>query len=195
MPLNDTSDLGLCTFTSHIVTSSKVRIFFYEIFCLWKIDSCMLSRVQLCVCVRPTLCSPMNCSFPGSSVHGVLPDKNTEVGSHFLGFPGGASHKEAACRRRRHRRCRFGSWVRKIPWRREMATLSRILAWEHPMDRGAWWATVLELAKSRTWLEHTHAPFATPEDLPHPGIKPTSPVSPALAGGCVTTRYLGALCN
>ena len=26
----------------------------------------------------------------------------------------------------------------------------------NPMDRGVWWATVLGLAKSQTWLSHTH---------------------------------------
>ena len=30
-------------------------------------------------------------------------------------------------------------------------------------------------------------PFPSPEDLPHPGIKPMSLVSPALAGGFFTT--------
>ena len=33
---------------------------------------------------HPTLCDPMNCSPPGSSVHGDLPDKNTGVGCHAL---------------------------------------------------------------------------------------------------------------
>ena len=32
----------------------------------------------------PTLCSPMDCSLPGSSVHGDFPGKNTEVGCHAL---------------------------------------------------------------------------------------------------------------
>ena len=32
----------------------------------------------------PTLCDPMDCSLPGSSVHGDSPDKNTGVGSHSL---------------------------------------------------------------------------------------------------------------
>ena len=32
----------------------------------------------------PTLCSPMNCSPPGSSVHGDSPGKNTGGGSHAL---------------------------------------------------------------------------------------------------------------
>ena len=34
----------------------------------------------------------------------------------------------------------------------EMATHSSILAWKIPMDRGAWRATVHELAKSQTRL-------------------------------------------
>ena len=35
-----------------------------------------------------------------------------------VGFPGGASGKEPACQCRRHRRCEFDPWVRKILWRR-----------------------------------------------------------------------------
>ena len=31
-----------------------------------------------------TLCNPMNCSLPGSSVHGDSPGKNTGVGCHVL---------------------------------------------------------------------------------------------------------------
>ena len=44
---------------------------------------------RLCVCVlvalsRPTLCDPMDCSLPGSFVHGDSPGKNTGVGCHAL---------------------------------------------------------------------------------------------------------------
>ena len=35
-----------------------------------------------------------------------------------MGFPGGASGKEAACQCRRLKRPGFNSWIRKIPWRR-----------------------------------------------------------------------------
>ena len=35
---------------------------------------------QLC----PTLCDPMDCSPPGSSVHGSSPGKNTGMDSHSL---------------------------------------------------------------------------------------------------------------
>ena len=34
-----------------------------------------------------------------------------------------------------------------------MATHSCILAWRIPMDRGAWWATVHRVARSRTQLK------------------------------------------
>ena len=36
--------------------------------------------LQLC----PTLCDPMDCSPPGSSVHGDYPGKKTGVGCHAL---------------------------------------------------------------------------------------------------------------
>ena len=32
----------------------------------------------------PTLCDPMDCSLPGSSVHGIFPGKNTGVGCYIL---------------------------------------------------------------------------------------------------------------
>ena len=42
---------------------------------------CAVSLVaQSCL----TLCDPMDCSLPGSSVHGDSPGKNTEVGFHAL---------------------------------------------------------------------------------------------------------------
>ena len=42
-----------------------------------------------CLCAKPlhlcpTLCDPMDCSLPGSSVHGNSPGKNAGVGYHAL---------------------------------------------------------------------------------------------------------------
>ena len=37
---------------------------------------------------------------------------------------------------------------REDPLEEEMATHSSIPAWGHPMDRGAWWATVCGVTKS-----------------------------------------------
>ena len=49
-------------------------------------------------------------------------------------------------------------WVRSLgqedPWEEGMATYSIILAWRTPMDRGAWWATVHGVTKSRTRLSN-----------------------------------------
>ena len=46
----------------------------------------MLSCAVLCLVIQscPALCNPMDCSLPGSSVHGDSPDKNTGVGSLSL---------------------------------------------------------------------------------------------------------------
>ena len=41
---------------------------------------------MLCLVAQscPTLCDPMDCSLPGSSVHGDSPGKNIGVGCHAL---------------------------------------------------------------------------------------------------------------
>ena len=45
-------------------------------------------------------------------------------------------------------------WVRSLGWEDPLedsrATYSSTLAWRIPMDRGAWWVTVHEVAKSQT---------------------------------------------
>ena len=74
------------------------------------------------------------------------------------------SGKEPACQCRRCKRHWFDPWVGKSPWKREMATHPGLpTCLESPMDRGAWWATVHGVAKSRTRLRdftftlHFHA--------------------------------------
>ena len=55
------------------------------------------------------------------------------------------------------------TWVRSLGWedplKEGMAAHSSILAWRIPMDRGAWWATVHEVAKSWTRLSDFHFQF------------------------------------
>ena len=76
----------------------------------WKVqttDHLLCSVVQL----RLTLCDPMDCNLPGSSVHGESPGKNTGVGCLVLlqgwivygnlidddGLPQWLSSRESAC--------------------------------------------------------------------------------------------------
>ena len=47
-----------------------------------------------------------------------------------MGFPGGTSGKEPTCQCRRHKRCGFNPWVRKITWRRAWQPTSVFLSGE-----------------------------------------------------------------
>ena len=49
-------------------------------------SSALQISTVLCLVAQscPTLCDPMDCSLPGSSVHGDSPGKNTGVGCHAL---------------------------------------------------------------------------------------------------------------
>ena len=59
----------------HGVTKSRTRLSDSTV------TTCVLAQsLQLC----PTLCNPMDCRPPGSSVHGDSPGKTTGVGCHFL---------------------------------------------------------------------------------------------------------------
>ena len=44
-------------------------------------------------------------------------DFNLNMIPFNLGFPGGAGGQKPACQCRRHMRCGFDPWVKKIPWR------------------------------------------------------------------------------
>ena len=68
-------------------------------------------------------------------------------------FPDGSDAKELACQCRRHKRCVFHPWVRKIPWRRKWQPTSVFLPGKFHRQR-AWWATVHGVAELDTteWL-------------------------------------------
>ena len=82
--------------TVHGVAKSRTRLSDF-IFTLWNLSSLAGDWTQGCsskiVVPWPcsevtqscsTLCNPMDCRLPGSSVHGIFPGKNTGVGCHFL---------------------------------------------------------------------------------------------------------------
>ena len=64
------------------------------------------------------------------------------------GLPWWLKGQESACQ---CRRCGFDSRLGKIPGEGNGNPL-QYSCLENPMDRGAWWATVHGVAKSRTWL-------------------------------------------
>ena len=81
-----------------------------------------------------------------------------DVRSCSLGFPSGSAVKNLPAVQELQE-----VWVRSLGQEdplEGMATHSSILAWSIIMDRGAWWATVHGVTKSRTQLSNlarTHA--------------------------------------
>ena len=61
----------------------------------------------------------------------------------LYGLPWWLSSKESACQ---CRRCKFDSWVMKIPGVGN-GNLPQYSCLENPMDKGAWWAVVHDVAK------------------------------------------------
>ena len=69
-------------------------------------------------------------------------------GIYISGFPGGSAVKNLTAMQE----TQVQSLGRENSLEKEMATHSSMLAWENPMDRGAWRATVRGVAKSQTEL-------------------------------------------
>ena len=79
----------------HVIANGNICFFFEAEYLFSCVSVCVCGVVYQCVCMCvytcaqllqscPTLCNPMDCSLPDSSVHGDSPGKNTEVGCHFL---------------------------------------------------------------------------------------------------------------
>ena len=73
-------------------------------------------------------------------------------------FPGSTMRKDPAGQCKRHKRCGFNPWVRKIPSIGN-GNQFQYSCLENSMDRGAWWAMVYRVSKSQAWLKwfSTHA--------------------------------------
>ena len=84
-----------------------------------------------------------------------------------VGFPGGASGKESACRCRRHRAEGLIPGSGRSPGEGNSNPL-QCSCLENSMDRGCWWAVVHGVAESWTEPTHTqplHAPSSTTTHL------------------------------
>ena len=73
-----------------------------------------------------------------------------------IGLSWWLSGKESACQCRRHRRCKFGPWVRETLWIKKWHPLQDSCL-KMLMDRGTWQAPVHGVSESWTWLTHRHA--------------------------------------
>ena len=72
------------------ITMRRLPKWFWTAYGLWKVSMCVWMYICICICICiyvyvsvymylcsvtqscPTLCNPINCSPPGSSVHGIL---------------------------------------------------------------------------------------------------------------------------
>ena len=75
----------------------------------------------------PTLSNPMDCSLPGSSIHGIVQARVLEWGAIAFSYMGSSSLNLPTMQE---------TWVQFLGWEdpleKEMATHSRILAWRIP---------------------------------------------------------------
>ena len=75
-----------------------------------------------------------------------------------MGFPRGLVGKESGCQCRKHKRCSFDLWVRKIFYEKEMATHLSILAWEiawtdwHGNPSSSLWSQRMEFTNTQTLM-------------------------------------------
>ena len=141
----------------------------------------------------------MDCSLPGSSVHGIFPGKSTGVGCHFLlqetfltqGLNPGLPH----CRQMLYCLSHQGSPLAEevnggTDWESSIVIYTLGKCAQScpplcgPMDCRFPGSSVHGISQEGI-LEQL--PFPTPGDLPDPGIQPMSLVSPASAGRFFTT--------
>ena len=131
----------------------------------------------------PTLCNSMDCSPPGSSVHGDSPDKNTGVGCHALLqgiFPTQGSNRGFL-----HRRWIFNHLsYQGSPKLLCAQSLHSCPTLCNPMDLARQAPLSMGFSRQEYWRG---LPCLPPGDIVNPGIKPWSLMSPALAGRFFTT--------
>ena len=136
-----------------------------------------------CLVVQPcpTLCNPMDCSPPGSSVRGDSPGMNTGVGFHFLLqgiFPTQGSN--LGLLQLLHWHWQAGSLPLAPPGKPVL--ISKLIGegngnplqcscLENPRDRGAWWAAVYGVARSQTRLKRLSSSSSSSHTLYVPRIK------------------------
>ena len=104
------------------------------------------------------------------------------------GLPGWNSGKEFACQCKRHKRCSFNPWVRKIPWSRKWQSTPVFLPGESHGQRSlvgySPWGH-----KSQTWLS-TQSDIVLYLSLSHWGLIPSDQTENQVGSGPDTNLVL-----
>ena len=139
-----------------------------------KYTLCCTKSLQSC----PTLCDPMDCSPPGSAVHGDSPGKNTGVGWHALLqgiFPTQGSNSHLLCLLH----WQMGSLAvvqlgksPHIPWKWTHQLLSCVRLFVTPWTVACQAPLSMEFFRQEYW---SGLPFPPPGDLPNSEMEPGSP--------------------
>ena len=119
----------------------------------------------------PTLCDPMNCSPPGSSVHGDSLGKNTGVGSYSL------LQRIFLTQGSNPSLLQKGFLPSEPPWEApeegsKVKLLSCVQLFAIPLTIAYQAPPSMEFSRQQYW---SGLPFPPPGDLPNPGIEPRSP--------------------
>ena len=98
----------------------------------WKVNVKSLSRVWLLVTPWTAAYEALSMGFSRQEYWSGVPQpspflKNTTA---LMGLPGGTSGKEPICHCRRHKRCGFNPWIRKIPWSKNWQSTPLVLPGE-----------------------------------------------------------------
>ena len=128
----------------------------------------MCSVTQSC----PTLCDPMDCRLPGSSVHGNFQARILE----WAAFPSWGDLTDPGGRVR-------GRVSMHVCIGEGNGNPLQYYCLENPRDRGAWWAAVYGVAESRTRLKRVSSSNSCYPTL----IRTSQPTRSAAGNGSATT--------
>ena len=103
-------------------------------------------------------CDPMGCSPPGSSVHGISQARILQWVSISF-FLKGIFLTQGSNLHLLHLQAILYHWSTREASSEENGNPLQYFCLGNPIDRGAWWATVHGVAKSKTWLNNRLCQF------------------------------------
>ena len=156
---------------------------------------------------------PMDCSPPGSSIHGTLQARVLEWGATALSetqiyltpkaiytFPWHWASLAISCVVMHSLGNHYGHCIgAPTHWAiTKWTACVRAQLFSHVQLFATPWTAARQAPPAMGFPRQEYwrgLPFPSPRDLPNPGIQSASPASPALAGGFFTTEPLGSPCG